>query len=232
MKKKLTPKWFVIMLTGLLFSAYAAYNVFILIRDVPRGLSSVGILISALVAAMFFLLAGYALTFAVNVKKKRILFVVVRRAMLIIALFVLFALKLRMIDRVIAYLQPPDLYSGVEFNTVLYGVSYFLTLTAMLILLVYCLFIRRRYLLFPKAFVRMPAITLILFLCSFVMDMILLYGYGIPLEASMLRTAVMRPIFYLGFIGLCVYYLLPMFPVSSSLQSDSDEEASSQDSAT
>ena len=207
MKQKLSPRWAIIKLTGLFFAAYSAYNVFIIFRDAPRGLSSEGILISALVAFMFALLAGYALTFGVN--KKKGLFLMIRKTSFIIALLTIFVLKLRMIDRIVMYMQPPDLYNGTPVYAVLYGISYFLTLTGFLILLVYYIFFRRRYLLFPRTAVSLPAAALGLFVCSLVLETILFFGYGFMIEDNLLRTVVMRPVFYLGFIGLSAYFLYP-----------------------
>lgn len=52
MKQKLTPRWLVIKLAGILFAAYSAYNIFILYRN-GSTLPEQGVFITALVAALF-----------------------------------------------------------------------------------------------------------------------------------------------------------------------------------
>ena len=59
MKQKLTPRWLVIKLAGILFAAYSAYNIFILYRN-GSTLPEQGVFITALVAALFGLLAVFA----------------------------------------------------------------------------------------------------------------------------------------------------------------------------
>ena len=88
MKQVFTPRWLLTILTGCLFAAYSAYQVFIIFRDAPRGLSAEGIVISAIVALMFAILAVYLWTAGVK-GKKHILFMIVRRTSFIIALLVL-----------------------------------------------------------------------------------------------------------------------------------------------
>ncbi|MBQ3265696.1 MAG: hypothetical protein IJH07_07955 [Ruminococcus sp.] len=202
MKQKLTPRWCIITLTGLLFAAYSAYNAFIIIRD-RSALSTQAIFISVVVALMFSVLAAYALTSGLWSSKKLILFRIIRRVAFIIALLTIFALKLRTISAVLAYIDDP------RSDAVLYACSYFMTLAGMLILLVYYIFIRRRFLFFPRASVLLPLIAAILFFGSFILEVILYFAYGICLEANLLRTVVIRPVFYLGFIGLSVYYMFP-----------------------
>lgn len=197
-KKKLTPRRLLMMLIGLLFAVYSAYNVFIIFRDLD-SISSEGIVISAIVALLFALIAVYACTAGV----KNIRFRVIRIRGINIVLLAVFALKLRLIDKVIAYMEIPEMYA------VLYGVSYFMTLTALLILFIYYVFILRRPLLFPRVSVILPVSAALLFLGSFILDMILLCVFHLSVEGSFLRTIVIRPIFYLGFIGLSVYYLVP-----------------------
>ena len=213
MEKKLTLKRLIIPATGLLFAAYSAYNVFIVIRD-GGALSSEGILISIIVALLFAVLAAYVWT--AKVKRKKGFFRMVRRTALIIALIAIFALKLRMVVRVVEYVDFSELQTvfvyGEPFTfsmlqTLLYGAAYFMTLAAMLILIIYFIVIRKRPLMFPKASVALPVTAMVLFLVSLIMDMVLFLAYGVNLEASPLRTAVMRPVFYLGFIGLCAYCL-------------------------
>ena len=61
MKEKLTPRWFIIKLTGILFAIYSAYNIFLIVRD-GSAMPPVGIFISALVSLLFALLAAFAWT--------------------------------------------------------------------------------------------------------------------------------------------------------------------------
>ena len=69
MKKFFTPRWLIAILTGCFFAAYSAYQVFVIFRDAPRGLSAEGIVISAVVALMFAILAIYMWTAGVKGKK-------------------------------------------------------------------------------------------------------------------------------------------------------------------
>lgn len=189
-----------IVLTGLLFAAYAVYNIFIIIRD-GRGLPAQGIFISALVALGFALFSAFVLTAGVRSKNPR--FLMIRRITFILALLLIFLLKLRMVGQVVEYIDFSQL------NTVIYGAAYFMTLAALLLLFIYYVFLRRIRIIFPRAAVFLIVAALILFLLSFIMEIILFFGYGIGIEANTLRTVVIRPIFYLGFIGLSLYFLFP-----------------------
>ena len=202
MKKLFTPRWLLAELTGLLFAAYAAYNVFIIFRDI-KGLPPEGILISSIVALMFVILAVFMWTAGIK-GKKHILFMMLRRGALIVALLVIFALKIRLVDRVIAYLD----FS--KFYTVLYGGAYFLTLAALLILLVYYIFILKNLPFYPEAAMALPVSAIILFLLCLILEAIMFFAYGIGLEANTIRTVVMRPVFYLGFVGLSLHFLYPL----------------------
>ena len=184
-KKKLTLKWWILMLTGIFFFAYAAYNVFIIIRS--RSLSPEGILISAVVALLFLLLTAYVWTCGV----KFIPFLAIRRMVLIGVLFAIFLLKLRRIGQVISYVDLSVL------PTILYAFAYFFTLTALLILFIDYTFIRRDILAYLKEFKLLPILAIILFMCSLILDGIMLFVYGIGVEASPLRTIVIRPVYYL-----------------------------------
>ena len=194
----MSPKWIIIKLTGILFAIYAAYNVFIIVRHF-NTLPIEGIIISAVVALLFCLLAAFAWTSEV----KSIGFIIVRRTVFIIALLVIIALKLRLMGRVVAY------FDSSKPDTVLYGGAVTLTVAAMLVMFVYFTFILKRLPLFPKACFLLPLISLILFAVSFVMEIILFVVFGIGLEASFLRTVVIRPVFYLSFIGLSAYFMFP-----------------------
>lgn len=204
MKQKMILRQLNVKLTGFLFFVYSAYNVFIAISDGKRGIPPEGILISIVVALMFAVFAGFMLTWSVGVKTKNMLFLSIRRTAFIIALLVVFFLKLRMAVKVIAYLDFSELH------TVLYGVSYLMTQVGLLLLIIYYAFILKRVSFYPGAAVALPTIAIILFLCSLILEAILFFVYGIGVEDSMLRTAVIRPVFYLGFIGLSLYFLFPL----------------------
>lgn len=203
MKQLFTPRWLLVILTGCLFAAYSAYNVFIIIRDYPRGLSPEGIVISALVALMFAILAVYMWTAGIK-GKKHILFMIVRRTSFIIALLVIVTLKLRLVVRTINFIE------YTKFYTMLYGASYFMMLAALMILFVYYVFILNRLPFFPRAGVILPRTAIILFLLSLIAEAILFFVYGIGSEANALRSMVMQPVFYLGFIGLSLHFLYPI----------------------
>ncbi len=198
MKQKLTPRWFIIKLAGILFAVYSVYNVFIIVRD-GEYIPTYGIAITAVVAGMFALLAAFSWTS----EFKDIRFLNIRKAVFIVSLVVIFALKLRMINQVIAYLD----FSKVK--TIVYCGAYFMTLAALLVLFFYYAIVVRNLPLFPKASVILPLFALLLFLGSFVLEIVLFYKYGVGLEANPLRTMVIRPVFYMGFISLSVYFLLP-----------------------
>lgn len=202
MKQMLTPRWLLVELTGFLFAAYSAYNVFIIFRDI-RSLPTEGIVISAVVALLFVLLAVYVWTAGIK-GKKHILFMIIRRTSFIIAFLTIIALKLRLVVRVIDYIDYTKLY------TMLYGVSYFMTLAALVILFVYYVFILNRLPFHPRAGVLLPRSAIILLLLSLIAEAILFFAYGIGLEANVLRTVVMRPVFYLGFVGLALHFLYPV----------------------
>ena len=198
MKEKLTPRWFIIKLTGILFAIYSAYNIFLIVRD-GSAMPPVGIFISALVSLLFALLAAFAWTSEV----KNVRFMMIRKTVMIIVLLTIFALKLRLVNRVMALLD----FSKTQ--NVLYVAAYFLTLAALLILFVYYAFILRNLPLHPKMSVILPVAVIIGFVGCVVCEALLFFGVGFGLEASPLRTLVIRPVFYLGFIGLCVYFLFP-----------------------
>lgn len=209
MKEKLTPKTAVTVVTGILFAVYAAYNIFIIFKD-RSALSSKAILISALVALIFLIFAGFMLT--AGVKTKNIRFVKIRGAVFMIALAAVFLLKLNRIRSMIAYLDFSSL------TTVWFDLTYFMTLIAMLLLFIYYTFILKRYPLYPKAAVALPTTAMVLFLLSLVIELVLFIAFGIISEASPLRTAVIRPVFYLGFAGMSAYFLFPPEAVQTNLR--------------
>lgn len=210
----------IMVLTGFLFAVYAAYNVFVIVRDSRRGLSNEGKLISGAVALMFALLAVFVWTG--NTKTKNIRWLKVRRVSLIIALGVILLLKLRMVVKVIDYLD----FS--QAHTILYGAAYLMTVAALLLLFIYFVFILKKLPFHPRAAVALPTVAMILFLLSLAIETILFFVYGIGMEANVIRTIVIRPVFYLGFVGLCVYFLMPSAPVQTksekAVQTESEKE--------
>ncbi len=200
MIKKSSPKNLIMFFAGLMFLVYAAYNVFIIIRD-RNGLPPLGLIISAAVALMFALLAFYSLSSLINSDDLR--FLMVRSTIFIVSLFVIFVLKLRMVTQVLDYIEVSHL------ETILYGASYFCTLAAMVVLFFYYTFFLRRLPLFPRAVVILPFSALILFAVSLILEVILFVVYGIYLEGNILRSVVIRPVFYLGFIGLSAHFMFP-----------------------
>ncbi len=115
----------------------------------------------------------------------------------------IFALKLRMAGRVFAYID----FSKT--HTILYGGAYIFTQAALLIIIIYYIAILKNLPLYPRASVLLPLSAIVLLLSSLVLETILFFVYSIGLEPSPLRTAVIRPIFYFGFIGLSAYFLFP-----------------------
>lgn len=236
--QKMTLKRVVMILTGLLFAAYSAYNLFIILRDSSRGLSGEAIFITALVAALFAVMALYAFTADVKAKERdaqldtgfvltdamesrNFLFLAIRRWTWIVAMSAITALKLRMIGRVIDYLD-------VSLpQTVWYAAAYFMTLAGMLIMVVYYLFVRGGVFFFPKLSVILPVTAMALFLLSLIAEAVMFFVYGIGLEANTLRTLVIRPVFYLGMMGLCAIYLFrpPVPPELAPPEEESAEDA-------
>ena len=201
MGKKQKLRLFIVRLTGILSAAYSAYYIFVIVRDIRRS-SLQGLIIDALVSLLFALLAGFAFTSEVNNLK----FIKVRRITFIITLLVIVLLKLRLTGRVFAFLDFTNEYALL---VALYGAAFFMTLIALVVLLVYYTFIRSNMPLYPKVSVIMPLSAMILFLLSFVAEILLLVIYHLGLETNMIRTVVSRPLFYLCFIGLSAYFLYP-----------------------
>ena len=199
MKQKLTLRGSIIILTGVLFAAYAAYYAFVIIRDFQRSLQPEKIAIYALLVLLFGLLAGFAWTSEV----KNFRFLEIRKRVMIIVLLAIIAMKLRLIGNVIANL------ALLSPQTILYGGSYFSTLAALLLIFVFYTFILRRLDFHPRTSVTLPAAAMIFFIAGLAFEAILFFGFGIGLEANSLRTMVSRSIFYLSFIGLSAYFLLP-----------------------
>lgn len=200
MKQRLTLRWFIITLTGVFFAAYSAYNLFVISRN-GSALPPEGQFITVLLIVLFGVLTAFAWTVSFRARNFRI--VRLRRTLGTISLLLIFLLKLRLIDRVAAYFDFSKMY------TVLYCGAYFMTLAALLILLIYYTFIIKDLPLYPRASFILPIVAILLFLFSFIMEIILYYEYNIGLESSPLRTMVTRPIFYFGFMGLSAYFLFP-----------------------
>ena len=206
----------IILFSGFMFAAYSAYNVFIIIKDI-KELPVLGIIISVIVALMFAVLAVFSWTtvplsvisvstgdkFAGLYKMTDIRFLMIRSLAFNIAMLVIFLLKLRLVSQVIAFLD------FTKLPTVLYAAAYLATLIALLLLFVYYAFIVKRLPLFPKAAFSLPLSALILFVCGLAVEAVLFFVFGIGIEESLLRTVIMRPVFYLGFIGLSAYFLIP-----------------------
>lgn len=201
MKQMPLSRKLIIILTSLLFAVYAAYNVFLIVRDYTI-LPPLGIIIYATVALMFAVFPLYLLTAGIQ-GKKHIRFLIFRRISFIVALSVIFLLKLRMIPSVIASLDFSKPY------TVFYVGAYLMTQAALLILLIFFVFVLGRFPLYPRALVVLPVLAIILFAGSLALEAVLYFVYGIGLEANTLRTLVIRPVFYLGFICLSAYFLFP-----------------------
>ena len=195
MKQKLLPRRIVITLTGLLFAAYSAYNIFVIVRN--KAASAEVTVISAIVALVFGILAVFAWT--TEVKNMR--FIRIRSTAFIVVILTIVALKLRLAGSVIEFLNFTDTLS------VLYCGAYFLTVVALLYLLVFYAFILNRLSFRPWASAFLPLFAIALFLCCLVLEAIMFFAFGIGLEDSPLRTLVSRPLFYLGFIGLSAYFL-------------------------
>ena len=105
-------------------------------------------------------------------------------------------------------------YAAYNVFVIIRGRSYLpaiglVILAAMVILFLYYTFFLRRLPLFPRAVVFLPLIALILFALSLIIEIILFLAYGMLLEDSVLRTVVIRPVFYFGFIGLSAHFLFP-----------------------
>ena len=200
-KTKLTLRLFIVRLTGILFALYSAYSLFVFFRDIRREPLQTTI-IYAVVTLAFASLAFFAWTSEVNNYK----FIRARRILFIVTLSVVTFLKLRLAARVIAAL---DFSEPLTFLFVLYGAAFFMTLMALLILLVYYTFIRKAMPLYPKARVILPLAAMILFVLSLAAEVLLYVFFHFGLEGNLLRTVTSRPVFYLSFIGLSAYFLYP-----------------------
>ena len=129
-----------------------------------------------------------------------------RRYSFILALLTVFLLKLRMSGVMIEFLNP-------EYDfTVIYGVSYLLTLLGILDLTIYYIIIRKRNPFKRWVTVVFMVIAMVFFVAGLVLEGILLFKYNIGMEPNKLCTLITRPIFYLSFVGLCVYFLFPPPP--------------------
>lgn len=193
-----------VILTGLLFTACSAYNVFIIFIDYKK-LALEDMLALSFAALIFGVFAFF--TFTSEAKSFR--FFLLRRLAFVFAFIALFLLQVRMFDKVVAVfdINKPD--------SLMYCGAYAATQAALLILAVYYGFIRQNLPLRSMASVILPLTALLLFLFSFVMEGLLYFMYNIGLEANDLRTLVIRPVFYMAFILLSVYFLIPPAPDTS-----------------
>ena len=211
MEKKQKLRLFIVRLTAIMFAAYSAFYIFVIVRDFKYA-SLQKLLIDAVVSLLFALLSAFAWTSEVSDLK----FIMVRWIVLIITLLAVVLLKLRLTGRVIAFL---DFTGKYPFLYALYGAAFFMSLVALILLLValiklfvyyiYYTFIRRNMPLYPKVSVILPLSAMILFILSFVAEILLFVIYHFGLEDNMIRTVFSRPVFYLGFIGLSAYFLYP-----------------------
>lgn len=217
MKQRPVLRRVVIILTGVLFAAYAVYQILVIVKDSSRSLSLEGKIISGLVAFLFAVLSFFAFSSAFSVTPppndnaypdelpivQNMLFLQLRSIAFSLAMVAIVALKLRMAGQVVAYLDVSQVH------TLLYAVSYSMTLGGMLVLLLFFVFILPRLPYYRRLAVLLPLFALVLFLLSFIVDILLFFVFRVALEASSLRTILARPVFYLGFIGLSLYFLLP-----------------------
>lgn len=200
MKQIFKPRRLVILLAGVLFLIYAAYNVFIIFRD-RKEMPLEGIIISAIVAFLFAVLSAFAFSSLVNSTDIR--FLMARSTTFIITMLIIIGLKVRIVGKIINYINFSELH------TVIFGVSYFLTLLGMMVLFFHYSFILKGLPLFPRASVIFPLAAIILFALSMGLEAVLFFVYHIDLEANTIRTIIIRPVFYLGFIALSAYFLFP-----------------------
>lgn len=200
MKRFLTPRGLIIFLTGIMFAVYAVYNLYIMGKD-SDTIGTGGMIITGLVTIIYAVFAFFAFSAGVIVNDIR--FYVVRRIAFIIALVAAFGIKLRLIADIVSMITFSQKY------TVLYGGSFLMTQVAMLFLIVYYVFVAKRMDKNVKPPVTLQIIALVFFILSYICEMVLFFVYGIGLEGDSLRTMIFRPVFYLGFIGLSVYFMLP-----------------------
>ena len=198
-KKKLTPKWFVIKLSGICFAAYAVYYLRMIITY-GGEMETKGIVVTALVAWLF----GILSVFAWSSEARNSQMAAIRRMVLIVALAGIFALRTCMIGQVIGFLDPDKPY------TLLYGASYVLMQAALVILFIFYFFILQHLMFYPRASVVLPVIAAIAFFGGLVMEAVLFFAFRMLIEPSFWGSILFRPAFYLGFIGLSVYFLFPM----------------------
>lgn len=200
MKRFLTQRGVIIFLTGILFAVYSIFNIYIIINDSDE-IGTGGTLITAAVAFIYAIFAFFAFSAGATVNDIR--FYIGRRIIFILALLAAFGIKLRLIRSIITAITFSDM------STVLYGASFILTQFGMLFLIIYYVFIARTMEKNATPPVALQMLALVFFALGLICEMILLFAYGIGLEGTPLRTMIFRPVFYLGFIGLAVYFMLP-----------------------
>ena len=187
-----------IKLTGLLFAAYSAFYVFVVIRD-TKIYNTYEKVICALVVLLFAVLAGFAFTS----EAKNMKFLTIRRVVMLVDLVTVFVIKLFVAGRVFATLDITKL------ETIFYVGAYLFTQLALLIILLYYALIRKSLPVFPKASVILLITSAAFLLISLVFEALLFFIYNVGLEGNAIRTLVSRPILYFGFIGLSLSFLYP-----------------------
>ena len=187
-----------IKLTGLLFAAYSAFYVFVVIRD-TKIYNTYEKVICALVVLLFAVLAGFAFTS----EAKNMKFLTIRRVVMLVDLVTAFVIKLFVAGRVFATLDITKL------ETIFYVGAYLFTQLALLIILLYYALIRKSLPVFPKASVILLITSAAFLLISLVFEALLFFIYNVGLEGNAIRTLVSRPILYFGFIGLSLSFLYP-----------------------
>ena len=195
---KIKLKKLFILLSGALFAVYSLYNVFLIARD-GKAMGWDDIAITAVVALLFAVFGFFAWTAEI----RDIWFHKKRRVVFIVAFIAVLLLKLRMFVKVVDFLDVAYPY------TIIYGCSYCATLAGMLVLFVYYAFIRKRVPPYPRAPKVLTVCSMAFFAAALVLDGILYFVFDVIVEANVVRTLVMRPIFYLGFICVGAYFLFP-----------------------
>jgi len=199
MKEKISLRWFFIKLAGVFFAVYSVYCVFIIFNGISKDLTTEGVVTNVLYAVFYAVFSFFAFTSEV----KDIRFLTVRRIIFIAALLAELLLRLRSF-RFVIYI--------INFSnplTVLLGATYIMPIVGMLIILANFAFLSKNLLQHPKSSVLLPLSAMLLFLCSVVLEMIQLFKYSSGSNGITLRSIIITPVFYLGWICLSVYFMYP-----------------------
>ena len=211
MKKPLLRRLFIVFPAGILLTVYSAYNVFLIFRD-SILMTPDQTLICALVALMFAIFAAFL--FTAGFRADDLWFLMIRRMLFISALLSIFVFKLRMLGPVLDY------FNIYKLNTIIYFAAYVMTQVALLVMFIYYAFIRNRLIVSPHATTILSVTAIVLLLCSFALEVVLLFVYHIGLEETPLRTIIIRPVFFFSLVGICLYF---MFPPQAIQQNDDAE---------